>query len=131
MIDEAMVHQQCINCGVHWMMPKYINDQRHKDKANFYCPNGHAQCYSESEADRLRRERDRLAQQIAQRDDAIKGLRSMRDHQERRANTFKGHFNRIKNRVGNGVCPCCTRSFTDLRRHMATKHPDYRAEAAE
>jgi hypothetical protein len=29
-------------------------------------------------------------------------------------------------RVGNGVCPCCTRSFTNLRRHMATKHPGFK-----
>lgn len=27
-------------------------------------------------------------------------------------------------RVGKGVCPCCKRSFTNLRRHMTTKHPD-------
>ena len=28
-------------------------------------------------------------------------------------------------RTGNGVCPCCKRSFTNLRRHMNTKHPNF------
>jgi hypothetical protein len=25
------------------------------------------------------------------------------------------------------VCPCCNRSFQNLRRHMATKHPEFNA----
>lgn len=33
---------------------------------------------------------------------------------------------RLKKRIKNGVCPCCTRSFTNVQRHMATKHPDYK-----
>lgn len=24
-----------------------------------------------------------------------------------------------------GVCPCCNRSFTNVRRHMTSQHPDY------
>jgi hypothetical protein len=27
--------------------------------------------------------------------------------------------------VANGVCPCCNRTFQNLARHMAGKHPDY------
>jgi hypothetical protein len=38
---------------------------------------------------------------------------------------------KIKNRVGHGVCPCCTRSFQNLARHMASEHPTFAAEAAE
>lgn len=32
---------------------------------------------------------------------------------------------RDRQRFANGVCPCCNRSFENVRRHMATKHPDY------
>lgn len=32
---------------------------------------------------------------------------------------------KTKDRVKNGVCPCCTRHFTNLERHMASKHPGY------
>jgi hypothetical protein len=36
-----------------------------------------------------------------------------------------GQVTRIKNRVKNGVCICCNRSFSDLHQHMLTKHPDF------
>ena len=31
---------------------------------------------------------------------------------------------RIEKRIHAGVCPCCNRSFPNLQRHMAAKHPD-------
>jgi len=31
----------------------------------------------------------------------------------------------LRKRVKNGVCPCCTRSFENLREHIKTKHPEY------
>ena len=45
---------------------------------------------------------------------------------EYRRRVLKGQVTKIKKRIGNGVCPCCNRSFEDLRRHMNTKHPDYK-----
>lgn len=33
---------------------------------------------------------------------------------------------RIKNRVKNGVCPCCNRTFENLARHMQAKHSDFK-----
>jgi hypothetical protein len=38
------------------------------------------------------------------------------------ARAYKGHNTRIKNRIKNGVCPFCNRSFADVRAHMASKH---------
>lgn len=35
---------------------------------------------------------------------------------------------RAKKRAATGTCPCCGRSFVQLRRHMAAKHPDHLAE---
>ena len=49
---------------------------------------------------------------------------SVRPETRRRA-AAKGQLTKVKKRVGNGVCPCCTRSFTDLARHMESKHPAY------
>jgi hypothetical protein len=40
----------------------------------------------------------------------------------------KGHLTRTKKRAASGVCPCCRRSFKQLRRHMQNKHPVYLAE---
>ena len=38
---------------------------------------------------------------------------------------------RIRQRIANGVCPCCQRSFGNVRAHMETQHPDYTAPILE
>jgi len=42
---------------------------------------------------------------------------------------IRGELTKLKKRVTNGVCPCCHRSFQNLRRHMATKHPNEAKDA--
>lgn len=69
-----------------------------------------------------------LKQQLARKDDEIAAQRRLRDHAERQASARKGQVTRLKNRAAAGVCPCCTRSFENLRRHMTTKHPTFKAE---
>lgn len=51
---------------------------------------------------------------------------------EGRANRFEAESTRasqrldkLRARVKNGVCPCCNRSFENLRRHIETKHPEF------
>lgn len=44
---------------------------------------------------------------------------------ERSLSATKGVVTKIKNKISKGICPCCNRSFTNLRRHMNSKHPDY------
>ena len=46
-------------------------------------------------------------------------------HAESRRRGEKAAKTRIQNRIANGVCPCCQRSFKNLHRHMQNKHPDY------
>lgn len=41
----------------------------------------------------------------------------------------RGQVTRLKRRAANGVCPCCTRTFADLKRHMANQHPDFTLES--
>ncbi len=122
----------CPKCGIEYAAPKEFMDEARKDpKIFFHCPNGHSRHFSESEADRLRKERDRLAQRIAEKDDRIREERERADAAERRTAAARGQVTKIKNRVGHGVCPCCNRTFENLHRHMATKHPTFTAEAAE
>lgn len=120
--------QSCAKCKCAMWMPMPLEQSaRASEKISFYCPYGHSLHYSEgeSETDRLRRERDQLKQRLAQKDDEIAYQRGAKEAAERSASAMRGQVTKIKNRVGNGVCPCCTRSFTNLKRHIATKHPDY------
>lgn len=125
------------NCGVDIWLPEALYEAASRSPGpagiHFFCGYGHSQFYviGETEADKLRRERDRLAQRVAERDDEIKRQRELRKDTERQLSATRGVVTRIKNRVGHGVCPCCNRTFGDLSRHMATKHPTYAAAAAE
>lgn len=125
---------ECCRCKTPFSIPDELyHAAKRSPEIWFWCPYGHKQHYSEgeTEADKLRRERDRLAQQIAYKDDRIKSLSEARDTADRRAAAARGQVTKIKNRVGHGVCPCCNRTFENLARHINSKHPTFVAEAAE
>jgi len=120
--------QDCVACFVRFGVPVGFTAARRRDSKSFFCPNGHSMSYREDEADKLRRERDRLKQQLAEKDDEIASQRSSREAAERQAAARKGQITRLKNRAAAGLCPCCNRSFHNMSRHMATKHPGFIAE---
>lgn len=111
----------CYKCGVIFGVPSGHRARLMESKDSFWCPNGHSQCYTESTSDKLRRERDRLAQRIAQKDDEIAAAK-------KEAAALKGKITKLHNRAKAGLCSCCNRHFTNLERHMASKHKE--AEAA-
>lgn len=115
---------RCCQCGVEFALLEYFQNERRRDGKTFYCPNGHAQTYGDTEADQLRRERDRLKQEqarlhgeIADRDRWLTKEVTAREKAEKETK-------RIKKRAAAGVCPCCTRHFTQLERHMQAEHPE-------
>lgn len=112
----------CSECGIRYAVPEPWRKSRIEDKATFYCPNGHTQKYGyDWEADRLRRELDRAKQNAAYLNDRIK-------QEQNEKIVLKGQITKLKKRVASGVCPCCNRSFVELQKHIATKHPEFRAE---
>jgi hypothetical protein len=130
-----MTWNTCCKCKTKMWIPDELNTAALAARGTipFYCAYGHQQFYinGESEETKLRRERDQLNQRLAQKDDEIVRQRGWREETERKLYATRGVVTRIKNRIGHGVCPCCNRTFGDLSRHMATKHPTYAAEAAE
>jgi hypothetical protein len=129
--EEELISIRCGNCSARFGLTRFMYDERKADGQTFYCPNGHPRAYTETETDRLRRDRDRLAQRVSERDDEVKRQREMREATERQLSAAKGRITKIKNRVSKGVCPCCNRQFANLHRHMTTEHPTFTAEAAE
>lgn len=113
-----------------------MSDEQHaiamerREDFKFYCPNGHGQWYvsGETEAEKLRRERDRAVQQLAEWQDYEREARERAERAERRVAAAKGQVTKLKKRASHGVCPCCSRTFADLARHMAGKHPGFVAE---
>lgn len=117
----------CCQCGIAFDVPARWKAARYNDGELFYCPNGHGQVYpkGQSEADKFRREAERLRQQIAQRDDAITAERQLRERAEREAAAQKGLATKARKRAAAGVCQCCNRTFPNVQQHMAEKHPQF------
>lgn len=126
--------ETCYKCEVPFAMDDktYKIARERREGFSFHCPHGHGQIYTtgDSAITKMRRERDRLKQDIAYKDDEIIRQRDIRETAERRASAFKGQVTKLKNRASAGVCACCNRHFTNLQRHMETKHPDYAKEEA-
>lgn len=130
--------QDCITCFVKFLVPKGFTARRRQDKASFYCPNGHSMSYTQSEADRLKAQLQKEQQALAKANAAVEREQKWRQEAyeeartlERRLAAQRGVTTRIKNRVHNGVCPCCNRAFVNLQRHMATKHAGFLAEEVQ
>lgn len=118
----------CYRCKSEIVLPDELyHAAKRSPRISFWCPFGHEQHFVEGETDeqKLRRERDRLAQRIAEKDDEIAFQKTQREATERRLSAARGQVTKIKNRVGNGVCPCCNRTFGNLQTHMHKQHPDY------
>jgi len=116
---ELAVHT-CPSCYVLYAVPKVMTERKERDGGDWYCPNGHAVKYSEPESTKLRRERDLLRQQLAEKDDEIRNIRNQRN-----AETAK--LANLQKRSAAGTCQCCHRTFSQLARHMKTKHPEFKA----
>lgn len=113
----------CPDCGLTYGISTAFESKRREDKRTFYCPNGHAQgFYGKTQTERELDAARALAQREAQR---RKWAEQEAADARRSAAAHKGWATRVRNRIKNGVCPCCNRSFTNVRRHMSTQHPDY------
>lgn len=132
-VEQKLVTEECCGCNILFAMTEDFQRERRRDKRTFYCPNGHSQSYvGKTEEQKLReqleqerRQRQSAEQRVAMWQDEYDAAAKEAEHQKRRANGYKGHATRITKRAKAGVCPCCNRSFENLRRHMATKHPEF------
>lgn len=119
-------------CGVTFAMDANLYAQRLDDGRAFYCPNGHAQHFSESREAELRRTRAQRDQAIKARDLAQANERAERaraNHEQKCRKAARTTLRKARERIAAGVCPCCTRTFQQLARHMKSKHPHYRTRA--
>lgn len=118
-----LTEMNCGVCGITFAVPESFQKERARDHSIiWYCPNGHPRVYSgKTEAEKLR---DQLAEKE----------RLLAVERERAATNFtarmkaESEVRKLKTRAKNGVCPCCKRSFAALKKHIATKHPEFAAK---
>ena len=115
----------CCKCGMTFAVPADIRSRWQASGSFFYCPAGHSQHYSESQVQKLEKQlsAERKYKEWAEQD--ARNQRIYREQAERKVIGQKAAKTRLRNRIKNGVCPCCTRSFANLRAHILTKHPEF------
>lgn len=112
-------------CGIQHAVPESLRGLQERQHHNgepqesIYCPLGHQhQIAGPSQVSRLSAQ---LTQERARHDQTKAALRETeaRRRRQKAANT------RLKARVAKGICPSCHRTFVNVQRHMARKHPEY------
>lgn len=108
------------DCGIVFGLNSEHQEELRRSHKQFHCPNGHPQAY-------LHKTRE---EQLA---GELERMKNSRDYWENTSNenyrstvALRGVITRTRNRIANGVCPCCKRSFQNLRQHIGTKHPNYK-----
>lgn len=121
---SQMEDRVCGVCGIAWSAPKEFMDECRREGGNktFYCPNGHARVFKESDADKVRRELNSAKQLLAQRDDEIIA-------EQNRVKAEQKKVKKLTKRASAGLCPCCNRTVRQMALHMKNKHPSFKAEA--
>lgn len=123
-VKKKLTSVECCQCGHLILMTEDFEERRRRDHRSWFCLNCGTNQSWRGESDIEAAKRELKAAQ--QREETIRAdLAATR----KRLSAQFGENTKLRNRVKNGVCPCCTRSFTNLRRHMATKHPEFQAEA--
>jgi hypothetical protein len=119
--NERHVIRQCGTCAVWHTVPEIVFDSYKREGGFWSCPNGHQRGFrkgeDEIEQESIRRERDLLKQDTARLNDELAAERKRAEEAERK-------IVQVRKRAAAGVCPCCNRTFTNMQRHMKSKHPN-------
>jgi hypothetical protein len=120
----------CISCGVVYTIPQAVITNQRKSGGFHTCCNGHSQGWSKEESEdvKIRRERDMLRQQVAQKDDEIAAERQRTEDAKRQVAATRKQVTKLKVRANAGTCPCCNRTVRQMALHMKNKHPSFIAK---
>jgi len=120
----------CYKCAIPFGVPDSYKENLINTGESFYCPNGHSQCYTEPKISVLQK---KLEKSMHDAEAESRRLRDIIDRKNssigsitRQKSAIKGQLTKIKNRVKNGVCPCCNRTFKNLADHISLMHPEWK-----
>lgn len=131
--STTLVVEECPACHIVHGIPATLRDlalERSQAAPGetlwVFCPNGHRWSYTgRNEAQRLKEQLEWERQYRLSISAQADQLKAEVKHERSRVKGYQGQLAKTKKRIGNGVCPCCNRHFTNVERHMASKHPNY------
>jgi len=128
-LETTLELHTCPACGVTFAAPARLIESRRADHQSFYCPNGHRMSFPhQTDLEKAQAEIEKYKKLLKQEQSYAAGAMSERNAAQRSLTATKGVLTRTKNRIANGVCPCCNRSFSNLNEHMHMEHPDFTKE---
>lgn len=110
----------CGECAAVFAVPEAVERSWRRSGQTWYCPSGHPRVFS----DTLQKKIDALERDKAALVSRLDAERCQRQQAEKALTSERGKVTKLKKRVAAGVCPCCNRSFQNLRKHMVSKHPE-------
>ena len=119
-ITEKFTVVACYSCGARFGIGSGLYRRAVTDaQGTIHCPAcGKESCWNESESSRLRKQLEARDRELREQKCEVLRQKQMVEIEHK---NFERAAKRLR-RVQNGVCPCCNRTFSNLARHMATKH---------
>ena len=93
-----MTNMECPVCGVPYTLTEELHSSHTKNGTSWYCPNGHSLSFNETELDRIKKELAEITEKNNQAINSTKYWRTSSNSYEKSANSYKGHFTRMKNK---------------------------------
>lgn len=125
----TLTQMNCGNCAGTYAINEAYRQKRQDTATGWHCPYCQTAWgyFGTNEAARLRRALEDKQRSLEFHKANAASERAAREKTERRLSATRGAKTRLQNRIKNGVCPCCTRTFMNLQRHMTTQHPEFTA----
>lgn len=116
-------------CGASILIPTGEVARLRLSHQLFHCLYGHPQSFpGQSELELAKAGLEAVKQRLEWAERDAKAANARLTLEQRKTAAAKGQMTKLRNRVSNGVCPCCNRTFQNLMRHMHTKHPEFKRE---
>lgn len=121
---------ECCSCSTPFMMQGHLIRRLKATKNSFYCPScGTSQgWFGQNKEEKLKDELDRSERRLQLEKNRRESAEREAERQSHIARGQKAAKTRLKNRIKNGVCPCCNRTFANLAKHMSGQHPEYQQD---
>lgn len=129
LVTVRLVGIECYKCHVLFGLTEEMNRQCLELGGDFFCPNGHSQCYTKTDLDRANEKIARLEGDLKWESNLRKDTQARAASAERSLSATRGVVTRMKNRTARGLCPVCDKTFAVLKKHMEAEHPDFESQS--
>lgn len=117
--------ETCCKCGITFAFTGRHYDDLNRTGETFYCPSGHPQHYVDTDAAKHKRELDELNRKLANREWELSMANSANRSTRIQLTKAKNKLKSVETRTANGACTLCNRQFSNLQRHMNSKHAEH------